>query len=309
MLVIKFGGTSVAQAARLRAAAEIVAGHVRGGATVTVVVSAMAGVTNALLAVADGVLADTSDWRDQLRLVVDRHATTYAELATDPPLRFAVLCAQMEADAATLRLFRATDVARQRLEAARFSGWGERLIVDLFATAAREMGLTAQAFDEAPILLRDGTPTEVPEPSVLATRALLVPRVMPLMYRGGVPVLPGYIALDGLGQPTTLGRNGSDYSAAIIAAALGAEALYIYSDVPGIYTADPKLHPEAALLPQLSYAEVRAIAATGAKVVHPRTVEPLARWHIPLHLRSSFAPTAPGTDVVPLAEPTFESVS
>ncbi len=308
MLVIKFGGTSVADAERLRASAQIVSGHVRRGAAVTVVVSAMAGVTNALLSVASQVLAADDEWHTALGAVVSRHEAAYAALGAAPPLRFAVLRAQMEADAAALHLFRDTDAVGQRLEAARFSGWGERLIVDLFATAARRGGLTSEAFDAAPILLRDGAPTELPEPSVLATRALLVPRVMPLIYRGGVPVLPGYIALDGLGQPTTLGRNGSDYSAAVIAAALGAEALYLYSDVPGIYTADPRLHADATLLPQLSYAEVRAIAAKGAKVVHPRTIEPLARWHIPLHLRSSFAPEAPGTDVLPLAEPTFEAV-
>ena len=114
-----------------------------------------------------------------------------------------------------------------------------------------------------------------------------------------MPVLPGYIARDAAGRPTTLGRNGSDHSAAVVAAALGAQALYIYSDVAGVYSADPRIVADAQLLPCLSYSEAAAIAAAGAKVLHPRAVEPLARLGIPLYLRSSLTPAAPGTDILP----------
>jgi hypothetical protein len=112
-------------------------------------------------------------------------------------------------------------------------------------------------------------------------------------------VLPGYIARDAAGRSATLGRNGSDHSAAVIAAALGAHAIYLYSDVAGVYSADPHVVPEAHLLPALTYTEAAEVAALGARVLHPRAVVPLARWRIPLYLRDVRQPDGPGTDVLP----------
>jgi hypothetical protein len=127
----------------------------------------------------------------------------------------------------------------------------------------------------------------------------LLPRLALLVMRGGTPVLPGYIARDTTGALTTLGRNGSDHSAAVIAAALGAERLTIYSDVPGMLTADPRIVPDATLLPALTYDEAQRMATLGARALHPRTIEPVARWGIPLELRSSLTPHMPGTDIMP----------
>jgi aspartate kinase len=110
-------------------------------------------------------------------------------------------------------------------------------------------------------------------------------------------VLPGYLALTQVGAYTTLGRNGSDHSAAIIGAALDARALYIYSDVAGIYEADPRNVADARLLTSLTYAEASAIASRGARVLHPATLPPLAQRGIPLYLRSAFDPNVPGTDI------------
>jgi aspartate kinase len=297
MRVLKFGGSSVADGGRLRAAAAIVAAH-RVHGRVVGVVSALAGVTDALLHAARQIQMGDPAWEATLAEVAERHQAAYRALAGSVPDGFARQWAALLAEAAALpQRDPVTEMAR--LEAARFSGWGERLSVPLLALALTITGTAAEGCTAEPVLLANRDPFVLAEPSVLATRAILVPRLMPLLLRGGVPVLPGYIARDAVGRATTLGRNGSDYSAAIIAAALGAEALYIYSDVPGIFTADPHRFPAATLLPTLTYADVRAIAATGARVVHPRTVEPLAAWHIPLHLRSSFAPDAPGTDVVP----------
>src|SRR6185437_5604770 len=101
------------------------------------------------------------------------------------------------------------------------------------------------------------------------------------------------------GALTTLGRNGSDHSAAVIAAALGAERLTIYSDVPGMLTADPRIAPDAILLPALTYDKAQRMATLGARALHPRTIEPIARWGIPLELRASETPHAPGTDILP----------
>src|SRR5579859_578308 len=318
MLVIKFGGSSVANGERILAAARIVASH-RQGAQVVVVVSAMAGVTDALIEVAEHALNGCEVWREELAEIEQRHRAAYLEIAGQVPDRFCAAWARLETAARALSHVQsggggcsASDPAGRggatasaslhpksaagALAVRCFSGWGERIIVDLFAQGLRREGIEAEGFSEEPVVLasRDNQETHrAPEPSILATRAWLLPQLAHSMTQDIVPVLPGYIARDAAGQATTLGRNGSDHSAAIVAAALGAQAVYIYSDVAGVYTADPRIFADAQLLPTLSYAEVATIAASGARVLHPRAVEPLARWGIPLYLRSSFAPMAP----------------
>ncbi len=304
MLVIKFGGSSVANAERILVAARIVASHWES-APVVVVVSAMAGVTDALIEVAEHALIGWPLWRDELAEIGQRHREAYLEIVGQVSDRFCAAWASLET-AAQMLAARATppENGEGAMEIRCFSGWGERLIVDLFAQALRREGIEAEGFSQEPVVLASNARQETPcapEPSILATRAWLFPQLAHLLVKHTVPVLPGYIARTAAGQPTTLGRNGSDHSAAIVSAALGAHALYIYSDLAGVYTADPRIFSDAQLLPTLSYAEVATIAAAGARVLHPRTVEPLARWGIPLYLRSSFVPTAPGTDILPPA--------
>ncbi|HEY7358500.1 MAG TPA: aspartate kinase [Ktedonobacterales bacterium] len=298
MLVVKFGGSSVGTAERILASARIVAEHQRQ-MQVVAVVSAMAGVTDALIQVANAALEGYHTWRDDLGKIEQRHRQAYLHILGHVPEPFSRAWASVEAAALALveQAFPCEDAARQ---ISHFSGWGERLIVDLFVAGLRKEGVPAESFAREPVLL--ASQNDEAEPSILATRAWLLPQLAGALAWHAVPVLPGYIALDAAGEPTTLGRNGSDHSAAIVAAALGAHALYIYSDVAGVYTADPRLVADARLLPRLSYSEVAAIAAAGARVLHPRAVEPLARWGIPLYLRSSFAPAAPGTDIVPLSD-------
>ncbi|HZC04189.1 MAG TPA: aspartate kinase [Ktedonobacterales bacterium] len=300
MRVVKFGGSSVADVARLRHVAALVV-ELRAQGAVAVVVSAMAGVTDALIGVGQSAITGDSRLPERLDAVALRHHEAWAALAGGAPPAFDRLWEALTLDARTLARRGAGlgAPARERL-VAQFSGWGERLVVGLLAAALREAGLIAEAFDEAPVTLHGaaGADTE-PEPSTLATRARLLPRLALLVMRGGVPVLPGYIARDSAGALTTLGRNGSDHSAAVIAAALGAERLTIYSDVPGMLTADPRIVPDATLLPALTYEEAQRMATLGARALHPRTIEPVTRWGIPLELRATETPYAPGTDIMP----------
>lgn len=300
MRILKFGGSSVADAALMRAAAHIVVTHQRE-APVTVVVSAMAGVTDVLLRAAYSLISGDVSWFGELAALECRHRDTYRELAGTVPAAFNPAWRTLMDDAARLgQQGLAPESAEAEFAAARFSGWGERLAVSLFTAALEAAGIPAQPFPAEQVLLEThATPNEAPRPSVLATRGWLVPQLARLVMRGGVPVLPGYIARDAAGQITTLGRNGSDHSAAVIAAALGAESVYIYSDVAGFFTADPHVVPEAALIPAITYAEAAEVAALGARVLHPHTLAPLAHWDIPLYLRGSLTPDAPGTDVVP----------
>jgi aspartokinase/homoserine dehydrogenase 1 len=314
MLVIKFGGSSVRDAERIRAAAHIAVGH-RAHEPVAVVVSAMAGVTDALLGCADAALARDGEWRAGLAEIEQRHRAAYTALIGTVPPAFDALWSALLVDITALSEVGPRTGSPAALdEAARFSGWGERLIVGIFAAALLAHGTPAEALDDAPVLLAGRATGEVGEggdrvparPSVLATRAWLGPRLSMPLLRGAVPVLPGYIARDAAGRSATLGRNGSDHSAAVIAAALGAQAMYLYSDVAGVYSADPRVVPEARLLPALTSMEAAEVAALGTRVLHPRTVEPLARWRIPLYLRDVRQPDGPGTDVLPPGANTYE---
>jgi aspartate kinase len=300
MIVVKFGGSSLTGAQRMLAAARIVASHTRSEPVVCVV-SAMAGVTDQLISIANQTLAGPSAWQEAYDNLRARHEETLAKLAAPAATKqhstLTPLWDALEADTATLAPM---GEGHARTEAvAVFSAWGERLAVRLFQAALARVGLEASCFEDAPVIVEYDTSLAPPHwaASVAATCAWLREPVDNLLRWGQTPVLPGYLALRQDGQYTTLGRNGSDHSAAVIAAALDASAVYLYSDVAGVYQADPHLVPQAKLLAALTYDEAATIAAHGARVLHPATLPPLAQRHIPLRLRSAFHPDAPGTDI------------
>ncbi len=135
------------------------------------------------------------------------------------------------------------------------------------------------------------------KPDLKETRSRVFARVKPLVEGSRVPVLGGFIGGTADGIPTTLGRNGSDISAAIIAAALGAQRIEIWTDVDGVMTADPKIVPEARLVPELSYEAAVELAQRGARVLHPAAVAPAQERNIPIHIRNSRHPKRPGTRI------------
>ena len=326
MIVVKFGGTSLAGTERMRAAARIVAAH-RRDTSVVCVVSAMAGVTDMLLQMAQMATSETADTTETAGMMTRRQLMTElrtrhletltgltALMATAPMAlshasRFETLLTRLEAHLDQLpRQGSFESEAAYAHAVAAFSGWGERLSVALFSAALEAEGVATEPFDGEPVLMarrkdageieRDAdVPWERFAPSVAATRTLIAGRMQRQVVAGSVPVLPGYIGRTSGGLVTTLGRNGSDASAATAAAALGADAMYLYSDVAGVLRADPRTEPDAELLPALTYADAAEIAADGAKVIHPATVRPLAAAGIPLRLRSAFDPSAPGTEI------------
>jgi aspartokinase len=323
VIVVKFGGTSLAGTERMRAAARIVAAH-RRDQSVVCVVSAMAGVTDALITTIEHAIRGITAWQITLAEISTRHQTTLDELTTAtgtiPTItsRFATITAALEADIQRLLATPfATAEARAHAVAA-FSGWGERLAVLLFAQALAAEGVAAVPFEGEPIVMverRDpagtgyvrGPRPEQPDapmarlaPSVAATRRWLTPQLADAQAADMAPVLPGYLGRTWDGEVTTLGRNGSDYSAAVIAAALRAETLYLYGTVAGVHRADPRVVPEADILPALTYVDAAEAAALGARVLHPATLRPLAAAGIPLRLRNTLSPDAPGTDVGPM---------
>jgi len=284
--VLKFGGTSVEDAAACARVAGIVRAH--GRARPVVVVSALAGVTDALLGCA----------REGALRAFDPHLERHREIAQrllGPEARGTFLGelerARGELAALVERVGR-EPALRARLQDEIVS-YGERLSAPLVAAALAAAGLPARHVDARRCIVTDETPGRAtPDPAATAarTRAELVP----LLDAGTIPVLGGYIGASTGGVTTTLGRGGSDYTAALVGAALGAGEIQIWTDVSGVQTADPRVVRGARTIPSLSYAEAAELAYFGAKVLHPKTTQPAMDRGIPVRICNSRAPDDPG---------------
>jgi bifunctional aspartokinase / homoserine dehydrogenase 1 len=177
------------------------------------------------------------------------------------------------------------------------SSLGERMSIHLLAGALRARGAQATPVDAATFVRTDTTfQAAVPLMDITATQADAI--VVPVLEAGGVPVVTGFIGATAEGVVTTLGRGGSDYSGAIIGAAIGADEVWIYTDVDGVMTADPRVVAGVRTLDTLSYREMSELAYFGAKVLHPKTVLPALERGIPIRIRNTFNPTHPGTLVL-----------
>jgi aspartokinase/homoserine dehydrogenase 1 len=307
--VMKFGGTSVGDAARIRGAAEIVAGAARHGEVVAVV-SAMSGVTNRLVeaarASACGDARAGVELRESLRA---QHAAAIEALISDGAER-ARLTAEAERiinDAATLCRGTAMlcELTPRALDA--ISSVGERLSARLMAGTLEGLGLRALAVEATEVVVTDDEHGQA-EPLMDETRVRATERLLPLLAEGTVPVVTGFIGATRGGTLTTLGRGGSDYSATILGAALDASEIIIWTDVDGVLTADPRLVREARTIGDISYAEAAELAYFGAKVLHPKTLRPVADAAIPVWIRNSFEPEKSGTKITPAGRPSRSGV-
>jgi aspartate kinase len=175
---------------------------------------------------------------------------------------------------------------------------GERLSALLVSEHLGARGTAAQAVNAAEAIVTDAVFNNA-SPLMDATQVKAVARLMPLLRAGVIPIVTGFNGATADGRPTTLGRGGSDFSASILAAALDASELWIWTDVDGIMTADPRLVPDAKVLDEITYSEAAELAYAGAKVLHPRTLAPLVERKIPVWSKNSFAPMKPGTRIVP----------
>ncbi len=187
------------------------------------------------------------------------------------------------------------------------SAWGERLAVLLVAAAVRDVGMQVEPVREEVIITSDLQSETLPEfgtvvgadPLAGETRSNAARLILPLLERGVVPVMPGFIGRTVKGFVTTLGRNGSDYSATVIGEALDCAEVTIYTDVDGVLSADPRVVANTRLIPRLTYAEAARLSWFGAKVLHPRTLIPVAHRNIPVRVRNTFRPYTRGTVVGP----------
>lgn len=293
--VHKFGGTSVDGPDRLRAAAAILQAGAHAGEATVAVSSAMAGVTNDLVAIADDAaharLEPAIRRAESLRA---RHQEVAAALgATDEdPLPAAIddLCDELESIIrAAAHLTELTPRARDRLIIT-----GEKLAVRLLARALEALGTPATPLDADTFLDTDdkfGSAEPVRDVADRETAAA----INGVLHAGRIPVITGFCGRAPDGATTTLGRGGSDLSATLVAAALRADRCSIWTDVPGVFSADPRLVRAPRLLARLHYREAAEMSYYGAKVLHPRTIAPVARLRIPVLVRSSLEPEKVGT--------------
>ncbi|MBX6341368.1 MAG: aspartate kinase, partial [Thermomicrobiaceae bacterium] len=301
MRVMKFGGTSVGSSAAMDQTATILATAQREAPPVVAVVSAMSGVTNLLLEAAEGAAQGRAESATDLRrALLNRHLTAAAELIHDAARRDEVGTRVQDLIDQCVRLVESVHVLGDL--SPRVQDWivsfGERLSSLVVAGALADRGVPAEAVFSDRVIVTDdafGGASPLPEPTRERAREV----IGPLVERGVLPVVTGFFGATERGATTTLGRGGSDYSAAILGSALDADEVWIWTDVDGVMTADPRLVPDARTLPAISFAEATEMAYFGAKVIHPRTMQPAAERGIPIWIKNTFNPEHPGTRIGP----------
>lgn len=283
--VAKFGGTSVANAAAMNNCAEVVLAN---PATRVVVLSASAGVTNLLVALAQGDL-DEAGQEAQLARLTEIQQAILTELGDSGDLSDLIHGQLGEIRTMARQAHLHTDAEL----ADRLIACGELMSTRLFTELLRQRGVKA-CWQDARQLLRTDSRFGKASVDLAATRALCQATLGPLLGDSLI-ITQGFIGADGDGRTTTLGRGGSDYSAALLAEALDAGTIEIWTDVPGIYTTDPRLVTRARPIPEISFVEAAEMATFGAKVLHPATLQPAVRQDIPVFVGSSKDPAAGGT--------------
>jgi aspartate kinase len=302
IVVMKFGGTSVEDAVAMKRTAGIVRGRRERGLQPVVVVSAMARVTDQLLAAA--AAAGRDERNEALRLSAalrERHLETAAQLVKGERLVDLLSALHHNFDALDdlLRGIAAVGELTHRTNDLVVS-FGERLSSVMVASAFAEAGLNGIHVDARTCIVTDSNYGKA-APQEAAIEARLLADVLPLIEAGHTPVMGGFIGANAEGITTTLGRGGSDYTAALVGGGLHAGAIEIWTDVNGIMTTDPRIVPEALRVKTISFEEAAELAYFGAKVLHPATILPAVQKSIPVWVLNSRNPTNEGTKITAVA--------
>ncbi len=303
MIVMKFGGTSVADAARILGVAGIVRGHL--DRQPVVVVSALAGVTDLLVRAVDAARRGDREAIEPLLADLERrHRWALAGSIEDPRRRHDL---SLEVDA----LF---EELRQLLRSVRILGegtprssdallsFGEILSGRLVAGALEDRGLRVRWVDPREVMITSAAHGAA-EPDIEEVARRCGTAIAPLLAEAWVAVTGGFVGATPDGRTTTLGRGGSDTSASVIGAAMGALEIQIWTDVDGLMSADPKLVPAARTIPRVTFAEAAELAYYGAKVLHPASIAPAVRRAIPVRVLNSLSPGGAGTLILAEGDP------
>jgi aspartokinase/homoserine dehydrogenase 1 len=309
-ITVKFGGTSMGTHDAIAQVARIICDHKAQGHRVLSVVSAMNGVTDMLLRAAktsaDGDEATHFEIVDALR---KRHRETTEQLVRSERIRTVLLedldslLDGLNALCHSIAVLR--EVTPRGMDL--IASFGERLSARVLSAHLRDLGHDSMAIDASDLIVTDDNFQDA-VPQMAETRQRVQEFLVPCLEKDMLPVVTGFIGATRKGIITTLGRGGSDYSGAILGATIDTDELHIYTDVDGIMTADPRIAPTARVIPVLSYGEVGELAYFGAKVLHPKTVQPMIDRGSPVRVRNTFNPSHMGTLIQPQSEITAGAV-
>lgn len=291
MQVLKFGGTSVASAENISKVAEIVKGKIKHDTTV-VVVSALGGVTDLLLNAATAAAAGDETYKEKLSIIEQRHLEAVKQLipvTQQSSLLSLVKKSCNEIEDICNGIFLLQELTARSKD--RIASYGEWLSSQIVTARFNSDGVKAEWIDSRQLIVTNSNYTTA-EVDFAETNKKIAARIS---SNASLYILPGFIAADKNGITTTLGRGGSDYTAAIVAAALHASILEIWTDVSGMMTADPRLTSNARIIPHISYQEAMELSHFGAKVIYPPTIQPVMGKNIPVVIKNTFAPADEGT--------------
>jgi aspartate kinase len=306
--VLKFGGSSVADAACMRQVASVVKGAL--DRSPVVVLSAMGKTTDALFRMASAAKkGDLDAALAECGTLLGKHDAALADLCKGRPpadARNGMAALRLELESMLRGVGLLRELSPRSMDA--IASIGERLSPQVFAAFTASDGVPTTLVDAREVIRTDGTfGTGAPQPE--AIRRLAAEKVRPHLGPGKLVVTQGYIGSTEDGATTTLGRGGSDYSAALFGAALGVDDIQIWTDVEGVLTSDPRVVPAAKPIPRLSFAEAAELAAFGAKVLHPATVQPAIDAGIPVTVRHTMRPAGMFTTITAEAASTGRAVT
>ncbi len=298
-LVMKFGGTSVGSSAAIQQTANIVQKQKTNWDNLVVVVSAMSGITNQQIQSARlAANNDGSGARALIEQIHDRHIKVIKPLISDPTEKqnlLGILQQRMNELSSYCQSIQVMgEVTPRGMDV--IASLGERINAQVVAAVIRSIGTPSQAVDASTCIITDRT-FQNAVPDMELSRQKIQSTLNPLFQQQLVPVVTGFLAATPEGVITTLGRGGSDYTAAILADCLDADEVWIWTDVDGVLSADPRVVVDARPIPEISFAEVGELAYFGAKVLHPKTIRPVISRNMPLWVKNSFNPEFPGTRI------------
>ena len=299
-LVMKFGGTSVGTVEAMAQAVRIICDARHDWPHLVVVTSALSGVTNQLIDSAiRAARGDMSVFHKAVGDLTNRHQEMIEKLVANPARKHQVHWEVKHLISDFSNLCQAINVLGEASPRAldAVAALGERLSVRILSAAVESTGLQAEYIESTHLIVTDDH-FQNAKPDMIATTQRTRQALAPMLEAGRIPIVTGFIAADTNGVTTTLGRGGSDYSASILAVSLGAEDVWIWTDVDGVMTADPRMVPEARTIPVLSFREVAEMAHFGAKVLHPKSIHPVIQAGIGLRVCNTFNPYGPDTRLV-----------
>jgi aspartate kinase len=296
-LVMKFGGTSVGSAAALRQVIGIARSAKAAWRNTAIVVSAMSTVTDKLLHGA--VSAEAGDETIAEKVAADMRALHFGamdELGLDSPGTRVAIEGMLEEYVLLCHAIHVLGEATPRALDS-IAALGERMNAPLVTAALNQAGIPAQSVDSRDIIVTDSV-YQAATPDMEVTRERTRVIIPPIFAADRIPVITGFIGATPDGVTTTLGRGGSDFSGAVFGVALDADEVWIWTDVTGVMTTDPRIDPRGRTLPEVTYREVSELAYYGAKVLHPKTIRPVIEQGIQLWVKNTFDPQAQGTRII-----------